>query len=334
MKTLFRYVLFFIILMGLLISVLLFQLNEKISSPIGIKEPTLFTVKAGDSLNRFSKNLKNIGWIETRFWIRLYVRLNPNLANIKQGTYQVVANDTLESLLHKVVAGHEHQFSLTFVEGTTLKQWLTTLHQHPMIIQTQDTSSVEQVALTLGIAQANPEGWFFPETYAFTAGTSDIEVLKRAYKKMTKQLEELWPKRAAGLPYKNAYEALIMASIIEKETGQVSEQTTIASVFVNRLNKRMRLQTDPTVIYGLGDKYQGDITRKHLKQKTAYNTYRINGFPPTPIAMPGRSAIKAALHPISSNLYYFVSKGNGEHQFSATLSAHNAAVAKYQLGKK
>jgi peptidoglycan lytic transglycosylase G len=310
-----------------------YQLNKQINSPLSLTEQAFIKIERGETLHRFSKELKNKGWIDTRFWIRLYVWFNPSYAALKKGTYLVTPKDTLKSLLEKIIQAKEHQFTVTFVEGTTLKEWLIEIEQQSFIEKTLSGNKTKQIIDTLGIAQENPEGWFFPDTYAFTSGTKDIELLERAYIKMKSMLEQQWHSRALNLPYTQPYQALIMASIIEKETGKLSEQSRISSVFVNRLNKKMRLQTDPTVIYGLGERYQGDITRAHLKEKTAYNTYRINGLPPTPIAMPGLSAIEAALNPEQSDYYYFVSMGNGAHKFSKTLAEHNAAVSQYQLNK-
>ena len=225
--------------------------------------------------------------------------------------------------------GKEHQFEITFVEGTTFKQWLSLLAAKPYIKHNLANMSASQIAKLLNIKQTNPEGLFFPDTYAYTAGTDELTLLRRAYKKMHNLLENMWQNRATDLPFNDPYQALIIASIIEKETSKVEEQPQIAAVFINRLSKKMRLQTDPTVIYGLGDSYNGDITRKHLKEKTPYNTYRIKGLPPTPIAMPGISALRASMHPAQSDYLYFVSEGNGYHVFSTTLKAHNEAVNRF-----
>jgi UPF0755 protein len=303
----------------------------QVKRPLDIEDTQLLTIKDGTSFSRFSKQLIKEDWLENRFWVRNYVRLKPKYANIKAGTYQVDKGSSIQSLLAQLVAGKEHQFRITFIEGTTFKQWLLQLNETDNIVHSIDKSSVVDIAKQLDINQTNPEGLFYPETYAFTAGTTDLELLKRARNKMSVELDLAWENRAEPLPYKNKYEALIMASIIEKESGKNAEHGIISSVFINRLNKKMRLQTDPTVIYGIGDSYQGDIKYSHLRKKTPYNTYRINGLPPTPIAMPGKSALHAALNPLTTNYLYFVSKGNGEHIFSTNLKDHNAAVTKYQL---
>jgi UPF0755 protein len=325
-----------IVLLSLLILISLFYIAmlQQLDKTIPVEDTALLTVESGSSINSWSKVLVKKGWIENRLWLRSYVRLKPQLAKLKAGTYQVSPETTLSELLNKVVDGQEYQFTITFVEGTTFKQWLSLLSSTEQIKQTLSNKSIAQIAQLLKIDQKNPEGWFYPDTYAFPANTTDIAVLKRAHQRMNKELNALWQQKANNLPYKGPYQALIMASIIEKESSKTTEQPLIASVFMNRLAKRMRLQTDPTVIYGLGDRYKGDIKRIHLREKTAYNTYRINGLPPTPIAMPGEKALHAALNPAISDYFYFVSQGNGQHQFSKTLAEHNKAVSRFILGKK
>jgi UPF0755 protein len=295
----------------------------------------LLTIEPGSSFNRFTKKLQNKGVIDTRFWLRNYIRINRQFSDIKAGTYLIKPEQTYQSILAMISKGHEHQYTITFVEGTTFKQWIEQLNAQPELthLLSKSLDSTSQVLNKLSIKHENPEGLFFPDTYAFTHKTTDVEILKRAYNKMQQQLNIAWTTKADNLPYDNAYEALIMASIIEKESGKFSEHRTISSVFINRLNNKMRLQTDPTVIYGLGERYQGDIKRKHLKERTPYNTYRINGLPPTPISMPGLSALEAAMQPEVTDYFYFVSNGEGKHIFSKTLTEHNKAVAKYQLAQ-
>jgi len=311
------------------IATLAYQFDQALKAPLAIEKNSFIEVVPGSSISAFAKQLTHKKWIATRFWLRNYGRLFPQNANIKAGTYLIVKGSTLGQLLAQLVEGKEHQFSITFIEGTRFKDALMILAGHPYISQTMKGRSINEIALKLGIDAENPEGWLFPDTYAFTAGTLDITLLKRAHVNMQTQLNGLWEQRAENLPYDTPYQALIMASIIEKETSYVAEQPIISSVFVNRLRKKMRLQTDPTVIYGLGERYSGDITRAHLREKTAYNTYRINGLPPTPIAMAGLSALQATLNPVTSDYLYFVSGGDGKHVFSKTLAEHNIAVKRY-----
>jgi len=306
-----------------------FYIDEKANQLLNIKSPEIVTISQGTSISSFSRLLVKKGWIDSRLWLKAYVKLRPDLASLKKGTYSIPTGINTIELLTLLVSGKEHQYSITFIEGSTFKDWLAVLSANANLVHNVSDLEVEEIAKRLGLSQTNPEGLFFPDTYAFTIGTSELDILKRANQKMAQQLSTFWNERADNLPYSSAYEALIMASIIEKESGKHSEQPIISSVFVNRLNKRMRLQTDPTVIYGLGDRYKGDIKRSHLKEKTAYNTYRIDGLPPTPIAMPGLLALKAVMHPSTTNYFYFVSNGNGKHVFSKTLKEHNKAVAAY-----
>lgn len=307
--------------------------HYKVTLPNHLTSAKLIVVNSGSSFFQFSTLLVDNGIIDDVFWLKLYVKVHRESAKIKAGTYQIQPSETVKELLNRVVKGEEHQFLITFIEGTTFKQWLSQLAVHPHINHTISVASVsnQHIVQQLNLPHKHPEGLFFPDTYLFTDNTSDVDILKRAHKKMANELNRQWQNKDQNLPYDNAYQALIMASIIEKESGRHAEHEVISSVFVNRLHKRMRLQTDPTIIYGLGDRYKGDIKRSHKKEKTAYNTYRINGLPPTPIAMPGKSALHAALHPAATDYLYFVSNGNGKHIFSTNLADHNKAVVKYQL---
>lgn len=305
----------------------------QVNQPLNLSQDTLFEVKKGQSVRSLGKQFEKSGWISQRFWLKAHVKFNPDIAHVKEGVYLIKSHQTLLSVINDFVIGKEHQFSITFIEGSRFDDWLKQLANAQYIEHTLPTTFTQSINELLTIDEEHPEGLLFPDTYAYTAGTKDIDILRRAQARMNAFISSAWLKRAENLPYETPYQALIMASIIEKETGQREEQPIISSVFFNRLHKKMRLQTDPTVIYGIGDAYDGDITRAHLKQKTRYNTYRINGLPPTPIAMPGKSAIEATLQPAETDYLYFVSRGNGWHQFSETLKQHNKAVAKYQLGQ-
>lgn len=321
----------FVILLIFSVFSLVKIIDYQLEKPLMLSQPQFLTLASGTNFGTFTRQLLALDAIDSSFWLKSYVRLLPKQGQIKAGTYQITPQMNSKQLLAILTSGKEYQFSITFIEGSIFKDWLLILKSHPKIVQTLASTDYYTVAKKLGLKDKFPEGLFFPDTYLFTANTSDVDILKRAMSKMESLLTIEWENRDDNLPYDSPYQALIMASIIEKESGQHAEHQLISSVFVNRLHKNMRLQTDPTVIYGLGDRYQGDIKRAHLKEITAYNTYRINGLPPTPIAMPGQSAIHAAMHPELTDYYYFVSQGNGKHIFSTNLEEHNQAVAKYIL---
>jgi len=251
---------------------------------------------------------------------------------LKAGEYQLKQDVTPHDLLLILAKGGKaEQGKITFIEGKTFKETRKILRDHDHVESTIENLSDAEVMDLLGGQKKHPEGMFFPDTYHFDKGTKDIVLLKRAYNIMQEKLQDAWEARAPNLPYKNSYEALIMASIIEKETGQGSERPTIGGVFVNRLKIGMRLQTDPTVIYGMGDQFDGNIRRKDLTKDTLYNTYTRDGLPPTPIATPSLASIQGALQPEKTEYLYFVGKGDTTHAFSKTLAEHNKAVRKYQL---
>lgn len=303
--------------------------------PLEGESSLVFEIESGSSLKRVITQLAEQGVIEKPLYILADARLSGNSTRIHVGEYRLEPGMQVSDFLDMLYQGKVIQYSLTLIEGWNFRQMMDTIHATPQLeLKTQGFSDAE-IMQAIGHGDEHPEGRFMPDTYRFTRGMSDIDILKRAYNIMAGYLEEQWPQRAVGLPYETAYEALIMASIVEKETGVPEERDTIAGVFVNRLEKGMRLQTDPTVIYGMGDDYDGNIRRSDLRTDTPYNTYTRSGLPPTPIAMPGREAIYAALHPDETDYLYFVSRGDGSHKFSRTLQKHNEAVIKYQLkGRK
>lgn len=289
-------------------------------------------IKPGTSLGLVAQQLERDEVLDEPYLLRAMARLDGSAARIKAGEYQLPPGTTPRRLLRMLVNGEVVLHSFTIIEGWTFNQMMQALRSHPALEHTLDGASQLAVMELLGEPGAHPEGWFYPDTYRFPRGTTDVDFLRRAYRIMQQQLAEAWEQRVDGLPLKSPYEALILASLIERETAVPEERTRIAGVFVRRLNKGMRLQTDPTVIYGMGDAFDGNIRRRDLRTDTPYNTYTRHGLPPTPIAMPSGASIKAALNPADGDELYFVSRGDGSHQFSATLEEHNAAVRRYQLG--
>ena len=305
------------------------------NTPIELRDASLeFRISSGSSLRSAASQMREAGVDINPDLLALLARWRGVATTIKAGSYAVNSGITPEQLLAKLARGDMTQGESTLVDGWTFAQWRARLDYHPDLKhETRDLAEAE-IAARLGIEGGRIDGWLFPDTYLFDKQSSDLELFARAHRAMRKKLDGAWNERDQGLPYRNPYEALIMASIIEKETGRADDRALVAAVFVNRLRKGMLLQTDPTVIYGLGEKFDGNLRKRDLQADTPYNTYTRSGLPPSPIAMPGAAAIQAALHPADSHALYFVARGDGSSQFSKTLDEHNKAVSKYQKGDK
>lgn len=312
----------------------LWQGLKSLEQPVALEEPLLFTVPQGASFGEVAARLEAQGLVPDRLWLRVLGRLSPEQALVKAGDYEFVDGMSPKAMLAMMVAGDTKHWYVQFIEGWTFQDMRLALARADRLRKITTDWTDEQIMAELGAGDEHPEGRFFPDTYAFTSSESDLDLLKRAFARMERVLAEEWAARAEGLPYDSPYEALIMASIVERETGAAHEREQVAGVFVRRLQKGMRLQTDPTVIYGMGDRYDGRIRRKDLRTYTPYNTYRIDGLPPTPIALPGREAIHAALHPADGDALYFVARGDGTHKFSRTLAEHQQAVREFQLNRR
>jgi UPF0755 protein len=287
-------------------------------------------VAKGDSLRRIADKLiaQNVG-IDP-LWFRFIAYRQKAAAKLKAGEYELAPGLSAPQIIMQLVQGKTKQYPITLPEGWTFKQILQALQSREKIAHSLQQLNDRDVLAKLQITESHPEGLFFPDTYYYEKNTNDVSVLQRAYRKMQDVLRQEWTQREPGLPLQNPYEALILASIIEKETAVADERPRIAGVFTRRLQQGMLLQTDPTVIYGMGEHYQGDIKSRDLKTATPYNTYVVQGLPPTPIAIPGRGAIHAALHPGKDDSLYFVARGDGTHVFSATLEEHRRAVDAFQ----
>ncbi|MDP1681334.1 MAG: endolytic transglycosylase MltG [Burkholderiales bacterium] len=296
--------------------------------------PFEFNVKPGTTMRGVAQQLAQEGVVAQPLLFTWMARLSGKGSALKAGNYELEAALTPWDLLQKLTKGDVTLSEVKFIEGWTFQQMRQALDRAPGLQHETQALSPEEIMVRLGFPDQHPEGRFFPDTYFFSSGMSDLGILARAHKLMQAQLDSAWRERAPNLPYATPDEALIMASIIEKETGQAIERPMIAGVFINRLRIGMLLQTDPTVIYGLGESFDGNLRRRDLLTDTPYNTYTRAGLPPTPIAMPGLGALQAALHPAQTQALYFVARGNGLHQFSSTLAQHNQAVNRYQRNQK
>jgi UPF0755 protein len=303
-----------------------------LDSPVAVPEHGLtYEISPGTPFAAISNDLGERGVISHPRIFRWYARLTGDANKVHAGEYTIEAAVTPPELMRKFVTGDVRLYSFTIVEGWTFRDLLSGLHRHEAIRKTLGDDDWQELLRSLGSEATHPEGLFLPETYRFARGTSDSEVLRRAYEMMASALDDEWGRRADDLPLADPYEALILASIVERETARENERARIAGVFVRRLQKGMRLQTDPTVIYGIGPDFDGNLTRRDLQTSTPYNTYTRAGLPPTPIALPGRAAIHAALNPAPGPELYFVATGlpDGSHRFSASKAEHDAAVADY-----
>ncbi len=296
-------------------------------------EGRVYDLPAGQSLGHLSARLHSEGVLKHPRLLRLYARLTDR-THAQAGEYRLQSNTSPLEMLRMLNRGDTVLHQVTLVEGWTFKQALEALHSEATIVPSLKGLSFEEQLQRLELDIEHPEGWFFPDSYRYSRGTTDVELLRKAHRRMVDLLAELWEQRDVGLPYDSPYEALIMASIVERETGAPWERDEIAGVFVRRLQKGMRLQTDPTVIYGMGERYQGRITRQDLRTPTPYNTYTNHGLPPTPIALPGKDALRASLNPLPGESLFFVARGDGTHVFSETLEEHNRAVREYQLQRR
>jgi UPF0755 protein len=321
---------------GVLVTVafMLGQYQDFRKAPLNIAEPGLvYEIAPGTSLKQLAYDLQRRGITGHPHYL-VWLGRELDLAHrLQAGEYQITSGMTPESLLRKLAGGEVIQHAITLIEGQTFKEMLAVIAASGEIVHTLDGVGTEELMVRLGHEGENPEGRFLPDTYHFPQGTTDLAFLTRAYDAMERRLAEDWAAREEGLPLNSPYEALILASIVEKETGVAGERPVIAGVFIRRLKKGMRLQTDPTVIYGLGERFDGNLRASDLRSDTPYNTYTRDGLPPTPIAMPGAASIHAVLHPDKGDALFFVANGNGGHYFSRTLKEHELAVQKFQLGK-
>ncbi len=330
MKKMLRFILLLVVLLGIAAAAGMWKVRQLADSKLLIKEETIFTLEPGTGRLALGQDLYREKVINRPRVFQWLLRVEPELSHFKAGTYRFTPQMTVREMLQLLASGKEAQFPLRFVEGMRVSDYLRQLRDAPYVKHTLEDDSYATVAKALDLEHADwVEGWFWPDTWMYTANTSDIAILKRAHQKMVAEVAKIWEGRMDNLPYADQNQLLTMASIIEKETAVAEERDRVASVFINRLRIGMRLQTDPTVIYGMGEGYTGKLTRKDLETPTAYNTYTISGLPPGPIAVPGEASLKAAAHPAKTSYLYFVADGKGGHTFTTNLVSHNRAVQDY-----
>ncbi|QPI62667.1 endolytic transglycosylase MltG [Vreelandella venusta] len=304
--------------------------QQRLSAPVTLEEPALYQVPAGAGFNQVVRELESQGFIKDAWAFQLLARVEPErVPRLRVGEYQLTPGMSGLELIALLGSNNVVTYPLTIPEGWTFRQMRELLDSAPKLENRTVALSDDEIMSLLDREGTFPEGWFFPDTYRYHLGMSDVDILRQALSRMEQILEEVWDERDDDLTIETPYEALIMASLIERETGAPEERREIAGVFKRRMEQGMRLQTDPTVIYGMGERYEGRITRADLREATPYNTYVIDGMPPTPIALPGRASLEAAVSPLPGETLYFVSRGDGTHHFSRTLREHNNAVNRY-----
>ena len=313
------------------------KLTSFVHTPVNVTQDQLLTIERGTTGSKLAALLEQEKILEHADLLPWLLKLQPQLNKVKAGTYSLTGVKTLQDLLDMINSGKEAQFSVKFIEGKTFKEWRKNLENAPHLKQTLQGKTDKEIMALLDIPAVskavyewnNMEGWLYPDTYNYTPNSTDLELLKRSTTRLQKALDKAWNERDENLPLEDPYQMLILASIVEKETGIAAERPQVASVFINRLKANMKLQTDPTVIYGMGESYTGNIRKKDLETMTPYNTYMIEGLPPTPIAMVSESALQAVAHPAKTYFYYFVADGSGGHKFTRNLNEHNKAVQEY-----
>ena len=313
------------------------KLTSFVHTSVNVTQDQSLTIERGTTGSKLAALLEQEKVLEHADLLPWLLKLQPQLNKVKAGTYSLTGVKTLQDLLDMLNSGKEAQFSVKFIEGKTFKEWRKNLENAPHLKQTLQGKTDKEIMALLDIPAVskavyewnNIEGWLYPDTYNYTPNSTDLELLKRSATRLQKALDKAWNERDENLPLADPYQMLILASIVEKETGIAAERPQVASVFINRLKANMKLQTDPTVIYGMGESYTGNIRKKDLETMTPYNTYMIEGLPPTPIAMVSESALQAVAHPAKTDFYYFVADGSGGHKFTRNLNEHNKAVQEY-----